>query len=510
TEVTIDLKYPEDRIADSDKLKVNITPSLLGQSMSGLEDLLGMPYGCGEQNMIFLAPDIEVLRYFKFTGQVVPAIQAKAETFITTGYQRQLTYRHTDGSFSAFGEQDESGSLWLTAFVLSTLSNARDVQTIDETVLANAANWMLGHQAADGSWEPVGTVIHQEMIGGVDGSLGISAFVTISLLDYGQADAGKVNQALDYLASHLTDERLDPYILALTTYALARAERPETATAIDLLLQAAIADSQGLHWDPHPVETTAYAAMALLLSDRMEAQQALDWLSMQRNAFGGFHSTQDTVVGLKAMTLAALSQSRNLDATLEVVVNGQTIHTFQANQANFDVLQSLEMTPADAVTLKMSGTGKLYYQVAQGYNMPLEREIPGPIPGENPLQLTVNYSAEHIAVDDIVDVRVSVLYKGEQEQTGMSIVDISIPTGFAVVADSLEKLKSDPNFKRIDQAGRKVIFYLDHFTKDKPLDFGFQVKAQYPVRADSGASTAYLYYDTNTKAEAGGLELIVE
>lgn len=28
------------------------------------------------------------------------------------GYQRELTYQHTDGSFSAFGDSDDSGSMW--------------------------------------------------------------------------------------------------------------------------------------------------------------------------------------------------------------------------------------------------------------------------------------------------------------------------------------------------------------------------------------------------------------
>lgn len=29
-----------------------------------------------------------------------------------TGYQRQLTYKRQDGSYSAFGERDSSGSMW--------------------------------------------------------------------------------------------------------------------------------------------------------------------------------------------------------------------------------------------------------------------------------------------------------------------------------------------------------------------------------------------------------------
>ena len=32
------------------------------------------------------------------------------------GYQRELTYQHKDGSFSAFGDQDPSGSMWWVMF----------------------------------------------------------------------------------------------------------------------------------------------------------------------------------------------------------------------------------------------------------------------------------------------------------------------------------------------------------------------------------------------------------
>ena len=32
--------------------------------------------------------------------------------FLLLGYQRELTYQHFDGSFSAFGDHDNSGSMW--------------------------------------------------------------------------------------------------------------------------------------------------------------------------------------------------------------------------------------------------------------------------------------------------------------------------------------------------------------------------------------------------------------
>ena len=506
-EVIFDATYPENLIADSEKLVVNITPSLLGQTINGLDDLLGMPYGCGEQNMIFFAPDVEILRYLKSTGQLMPAIMAKAETFITTGYQRELTFRHSDGSFSAFGEQDESGSLWLTSFVLSTLSNARDLQTIDDTILSDAVKWILSHQAKDGSWSPVGQVIHQEMIGGVQGTLGISAFVTVSLIDYGQTDSANLNKALDYLAANITNEKVDPYVLTLITYALTKANHPQAPVAVDLLLKNAKSDGQGMYWEPHPVESTGYALMALLASERVEAQAAVEWLSLQRNGLGGFHSTQDTVVGLKALTMAALTQGRNLDANIDVIADGKSVHTFTVNSDNFDVLQSLEMESAQKIQLKMTGKGKVYYQFAQSFNVPAEKSVSV----TQELQLKVNYAADHIQTDDLVDVNVSVLYAGEEKTTGMSIVDISIPTGFAVVQETLDKLqKSSKNFKRIDVAGRKVVFYLDHFDSGEAIEFSFQVRALFPVKADTGTSSAYLYYDTQTRAEAPGKQIIVK
>jgi CD109 antigen len=436
---------------------------------------------------------------------VVPEIQAKAELFIQTGYQRQLTYRHQDGSFSAFGEQDETGSLWLTAFVLSTFANAREVQTIDETILSEAASWMLSHQKADGSFESVGTVIHQEMIGGVNAGYGLTAFATLALLDYGSADSTQVASAVDYLASALENEKIDSYILSLITSALMKADHPQAENALERLLEQSIVGSDGIHWEPHPVETTGYAIMALVEAERLEAQPAIEWLSTQRNAFGGFHSTQDTVVGLKALTLAAMAQGRDLDAVVDVIIDNEIVHSFTVGQDNFDVLQSLELDPVDAFTLKINGTGKVFYQVAQSYNVPV-----APVQQEDQLQLTVHYDAEHIAVDDLVDVQVSVLYQGNLEKTGMSIVDISIPTGFAAVPASLDRLREWENVKRIEVAGRKVIFYFDHFAYAEPIEFTFQVKALFPVRADSGTSEAYLYYDTGVRTEATGALLQVE
>jgi len=57
----------------------------MGQSLDGLGNLLQMPYGCGEQNMLHFAPDVYILKYFEATGQTAGSIVTKAKRFINAG-----------------------------------------------------------------------------------------------------------------------------------------------------------------------------------------------------------------------------------------------------------------------------------------------------------------------------------------------------------------------------------------------------------------------------------------
>lgn len=58
---------------------------ILGRALKNLHGLLRMPYGCGEQNMALLAPNIYILQYLKNTQQLTPPILDKATTFLSSG-----------------------------------------------------------------------------------------------------------------------------------------------------------------------------------------------------------------------------------------------------------------------------------------------------------------------------------------------------------------------------------------------------------------------------------------
>lgn len=517
----IDLSIPPEAVSGSARAYLNITPSPVSQTLSGVSDLLGMPYGCGEQNMIFTAPDIEILKYLRELGELSVEIRATAEYYVNVGYQRELTFGTDDGGFAAFG--GAQGSLWLTAFVLSTFSGAREVRDIDESVLSRAASLLVSRQKADGSFQTDNFLIHQEMDGGLGNIYAMAAYVTNALADYilaapeGTVPA-EVTAAVGKGAGYLAESRTtlpgikdDAYSLSIAAVALQKAPGFSAAAeaTLDRLVQLGKTDGVGIHWEPYPVESTGYSAMALLLSNggvgRPEAAGAVDWLSTQRNSLGGYgESTQDTVVAIRALFLAARKVHRNLDATLTVQSGETTLFTLHVDSSNYDLFHQFEL-PLNAeeppinspgsLDLKSAGKGSVGFQVVKRFNVPGDL-----LPPPRDMLIDVFYDASHIEVDDKLDVRVTLKYTGYKEKTGMVIADIGVPTGFDAVRASLDALVSAKTASRVEVAGRKVIFYIDALLKDKPLSFTFQIWALYPVSADGPISRVYEYYDQKVEA----------
>lgn len=58
---------------------------ILASAMRNTQNLLQMPYGCGEQNMVLFTPNIYVLNYLNETQQLTPEVKSKAIGFLNTG-----------------------------------------------------------------------------------------------------------------------------------------------------------------------------------------------------------------------------------------------------------------------------------------------------------------------------------------------------------------------------------------------------------------------------------------
>ncbi|HOG46860.1 MAG TPA: alpha-2-macroglobulin family protein [Anaerolineae bacterium] len=526
----LDTSVPFDAISGSGRSFLAVTGSYLTQAIDGLEGLIRMPFGCGEQNMILFAPNVFVARYLRETNQMKPEVMTKAESMMMTGYQRELIYRRGDGSFSAFGESDAEGSLWLTAFVLKTFAQARELIYIDDAMLASAKAWVVQHQKSDGSFEPVGFVHHQEMLGGLQGKTALTAYVAVCLKEAGEGDA--FGRAVRYLEGALPQAD-DAYTLALGAYALELAKSPKAGEAYERLLQAAHEADDSLSWgdyvrDPEPlpdplpprlkpglpehpnrsaaVETTGYALLALLEhGDRLNAARAARWLVGQRNALGGYASTQDTVVALQALTAFAANAKSDVDATVTLSA-GSFQKQVRVGPENADVMQFVDLPVGQAVNVAVAGQGQVVLQAVRRFN------LPQPEPLQPAFQVDVRYGAEQVAVNDLLDVAAAVRFTPpEPLQAGMVVVDIAVPTGFAPEADTVAAaVTQDAKIKRSEIAGRKVVFYIEDMAPGDEVDIAFQARALYPVRAQAVPSQAYAYYRPEMKGESLGAAVVVQ
>ena len=500
---------PPGAIPGSARTQVALTGSYLSQTIEGLEGLLRMPFGCGEQNMILFAPNVFVAKYLEKTGQIKPEVMAKAEHLMITGYQRELTYRRNDGSFSAFGQSDQDGSLWLTAFVLKTFAQAKDLVYIDDDVLNGAMEWVVRHQRRDGSFEPVGFLHHQELLGGLKGNTALTAYVAIALLEAGETSGASA--AVRYLEDQL--ERIDdPYTMAIVAYALALADSGSAGNAHQKLMSMSIQDENGLHWGGKPavakrkpvpgpgsntaVETTGYATLALMqYGDRANAASAARWLVSQRNAFGGFGSTQDTVVGLQALIEFAAAAKFDVDMAV-TLRSGDWTKVVRVNEANADVAQVLDVPIGGSLRMSAKGSGEVLVQVVRRFNRPeVDR------PQTEMFQIDVNYDADRIEVDDLITVTAEVEFTPPVPlEAGMVVLDVSIPTGFAPVTETVRALvEEDLRIKRYEVAGRKVILYIEDLLPNRPMRMQFDAVALYPVRAQPVVSQVYSYYTPGWK-----------
>lgn len=63
TNITIDV--PKNIVSDSDYVEISAVGDLLGPSIPNLENLIQMPFGCGEQNMLNFVPNIVIMNYLK-------------------------------------------------------------------------------------------------------------------------------------------------------------------------------------------------------------------------------------------------------------------------------------------------------------------------------------------------------------------------------------------------------------------------------------------------------------
>uniref|UniRef100_H3DA42 Alpha-2-macroglobulin bait region domain-containing protein n=1 Tax=Tetraodon nigroviridis TaxID=99883 RepID=H3DA42_TETNG len=513
-EKKVSLLLPEFFVAGSARASVSVLGDLMGRAMKNLDQLLAMPYGCGEQNMVLFAPNIFILNYLQSTGQLTPDIREKATRFLESGYQRELTYKHDDGSYSAFGKSDPSGNTWLTAFVMKSFGGARPFIFVDPKHIKDARRWLAEHQRPDGCIRSVGKLFHNGMKGGVSDDVSLTAYVAAAMLEL-EADLEEpvVQKCLECLRAAVSGQLDNLYTSALLSYTFTLAKDEETRSKLLADLHQKSSDNGGTrHWDRAgasgrgldslEVEMTSYVLLALLSGPALPgfgldyASGIVRWLARQQNPYGGFSSTQDTVVALQALAkYGAATYSPEGSTTVTVTSLGGLRKEFTVDQSNRLLYQEEKLSEVPGeYAIRAEGRSCVLAQISAHYNVP-------PPPGFSAFNVTASTTAKCGARRPQLLLVLDVGYRGRREETNMVIVNVKLLSGYVLEPSSLDLLKRDTSVKRVDLEDGYVNVYLDGLKKAETKTYSLTLEEELPVRNLKPAVVkVYDYYQTGDVA----------
>ncbi|KAL5011374.1 hypothetical protein ScPMuIL_009925 [Solemya velum] len=509
---TVPMSFPSDIVQDSERISISAIGDYMGPSVSNLDGLLRMPFGCGEQTMITFAPVVFVANYLEATDQMTPLISDKVIWYLQRGYQRGLSYQHRDGSFSSFGERDRHGSTWLTAFVVKSFHQAKQYADIDEEASTMAIEWLLQQQRIEGGFVEPGTVHSQYLKGGLASEIIRAAFVLISLVENNDTTGGlkqrvdsAVRKAVSFIETRIF-RMADEYALAIGAYALLLADSPYYISALDKLNALAITDGAGKHWHKHvpepryywspphlqsrpiDIEITSYALLTYArLKDFTNGWPLLTWIVSQRNSNGGFASTQDTILALQAMSefarLGFLGSAAGIrDINMDVSMTATNLsHLVSINSKNALVLQTYQpkTVPSD-ITIQASGNGLAVVQVGIHFNV--DRALIEP-------SFHTEVVLEEETLNRIV-LKTCTRYT-KSGSSGMAIVELGIPSGFDADENSITDNTSVMKTELKDQ---KLVLYFSQFNSTLDCFTTEATRVSMVANAKPAAVQVYDYY----------------
>ncbi|PKU29435.1 ovostatihypothetical protein [Limosa lapponica baueri] len=420
----------------------------MGTAMQNVHQLLQMPFGCGEQNMVLFAPNIYVLDYLNKTGQLSEEVKSKAIGYLV--------------SASSFPCR-------LTAFVYKSFAQASPFIYIDDNVQAQTLMWLASKQKPDGCFRSVGTLFNNAL----------KVYPVVRNAFFCLETASEKNIS-------------DIYTQALMAYAFCLAGKAEKCESFLRLLQKSAKEVDGSqHWEQEErspsekspsfldhapsaeVEITSYVLLALLYKlnrnqeDLTKASGIVQWIIRQQNPYGGFSSTQDTVIALQALSAYGDAIYSSVTQNIVKIASKKPFEkVFIVNNANRLLLQE---TPLPEVpgkySLTVNGSGCVLMQTALRYNIHLPEGAFGFLlsvktshascPLNQPAKfdivlissLPMLYEARsrelRFASSGVVQTDRGCCcfsYTGKRRSSNMVIIDVKMLSGFVPVQSSLDKV----------------------------------------------------------------------
>lgn len=509
--VSEDILILEDIVENTASAKVKIYASNMAQSIDGMENIFKMPTGCFEQISSSLYPNILALKYLEDNGIVNEELKTKAISYISSGYQKLLTYevKGESGGYSLYG--NSPAETVLTAYGLMELTDLKKVYYVDESVLNKMSNFLYEKQNSNGSFTITGKNVSSA---GSKETLALNAYITWALSESDPKNE-KLSKSIDYLKNKLDDVD-DNYTLALIANSLANVGDKKVNIVINRLVNnitldgnnayitSNVKDYYGSRSNSQTIQTVALTSMALSkTSNNMSTNKLLiNYLISKKDSRGTWYSTQATILSLKALN--ELSEKNKLDnQTIIVKVNSdeQKIE-IKNNPLEFYELTFDNLGKENKLNIDIE-KGSAYYEVVEEYYIPYEKVDTS----KDDIEVTVETN-NNLKINEILDAKVKILNNSKDDiYNGM--VTITIPQGFTVVEESLMLLESKGIIEKYETSYTSVNIYLRNFEINQIIDLGIKFRASYPVEISGLAIRAYDYYNPEVEGKAMPIQIIV-
>jgi alpha-2-macroglobulin-like protein len=527
-ETDFSITLPEGAIPGSGKLFFKIYPSQFSQVVEGLDSIFRLPSGCFEQTSSTTYPNVLALDYLQRTKKTSRAVEEKARKYINLGYQRLVGFEVAGGGFEWFGRPPANQAL--TAYGLMEFTDMARVHDVDPRLIERTRAWLMKKRQSDGSWTP-----EAHVPAGAPGQLGGDELARLSTTAYiawavfrTQMPATDVNPTHHFLLRHQPRDIHDPHVLALVGNALLRIDPSgsDAAPYLDRLesLQRSTADGKQVWWEQPlngrttfhgsgrsgSIETTALASLAFLQSGKhlASARAALVWIAQQRDSAGTWHSTQATVLALKAMLAATNSLTEDRERRIEWTCNLGKKETLLIPADQSDVMKQIDLTShlrpgKQTLTLAEPTGNAANFQVTFRYHLPSSKEA-----SEATLALGVKYDREKLRVGETVTATATAVNR-TKEPAPMVLVELPIPAGFSMDADSFAKLIKEGRIAKYEIQPTAVLVYLRELPAGGSLQWAYGLRAEMPAQVAVPAARAYEYYNPDREGRSTEARLIV-
>jgi hypothetical protein len=505
--VPLALSVLRDSIPDSTRAILKIYPSSFSQLVEGLDAIFEMPYGCFEQTSSTTYPNILALDYLRRIKKSAPQVEAKARQYIHLGYQRLLSFEVSGGGFSLYGQKPADPVL--TAYGLREFQDMARVHDVDPDLIERSRKWLLEQRNDDGSWSPGRHGWDEGDAGEGDaGRLQTTAYIALAVFAHAETRKEESQKTWDFLLAHPPGKIRDPYVLALVCNALLTIDPKarEIAPYLDRLdsLKQPLEDGKFVCWKQAPgartafygqgrggsIETTALAVLAMIPANQYPetTRRALAWLIRQKDPRGTWHSTQATVLALKALVACTGKplggdRKRRIELTWD---NGRKRSiVIPADQA--EVMKQIDLT-------RYLDSGRCRFTLADrsgaasGYQVTLRYHMPWSDP-KKPEPLAIGLAFQRTKIRENHPVRVTATAVNRTKQPApMVMVELPIPAGFRFV-------DMTPVGDKYQVTPQKVIVYLRDLQPKKPVEIRYLLRAAMPGKVAVPAARVYEYYD---------------